>query len=278
MKINPEMRFPHPVLSHYTNDFCNGEFDISVTAIEESFSRAELTISYSVKLTEPTLVDYINKGSASVGVFVYCGDSYCSKVISLSLLPGKISFAPGALIGRVEMTPAIWSTRDINDFPLEGCHPEFGHGSMPVCNGTILALGDVIPINVGRDKLQQVESIFKIVRAPQLPSGTLDVNLDDAYIKVMVADDIHSPLCRIRNSPQGRAVAINSIFLPAVMEVLNELRGGGGEHEGKRWHRIFKAKCDYLGINLTSPDVWRDAQRILGDPFKKIVQTWEDAR
>jgi len=126
-----------------------------------------------------------------------------------------------------------------------------------------------------REKLAQIETIFTIAKADHLEAGTLNVALNSDRIKVLVATDIHETVNRLRGDTRGRSIVLNSVFLPAVIQVLDSLREGAVAYEGKRWHRVFSAKCDHLGINIDDPDLWLDAQRLLDTPFEQIQQNRE---
>jgi hypothetical protein len=55
------------------------------------------------------------------------------------------------------------------------------------------------------------------------------------------------------------------------MEVLNNLRDGDvAAFEGKKWFRVFSAKCQHLGIDPGKNDIWQDAQTLLQMPFAEI--------
>lgn len=269
MKIDTASRFPHPVLSEDTGDFLMGEFSISIQ-VEERFQPSQVSLSCSVNLTEPTLLREIAEGRARVGLFVTCLDGYLSRLIPVGLTGGKIPFEPGELIGKVALRPLVWACATISEFSLDNCHPEFGGGSIRLEHGAVLGMDDEIIINVGREKLAQMETIFSLAEAPQLEGGRLALELDSDRIKILVASDTYQQLNALRGMALGKSIVLNSVYLPAVMQVLDSLRGGASGFEGRRWHRVFTAKCEHLGIELNNADLWRDAQRLLQMPFCAI--------
>lgn len=272
MKLDESTRFPHPVLSRDTGDYLSGEFKVDLAVVEQP-STGLVSLEYSVLLTEPHLHAAVREGRAGVGLFVSCAESYFSDLVQLGLDPGTYIFPSGSLIGRVEMRPMIWASRAMNTFPLENCDPEFGQAPLSFPAGAILGLEDEIIINVGREKLAQMDTIFSLVEAPDLPAGTFSVLLDSDRVKILVAQDIYSTVNSLRVLPVGKPVILNSVYLPAVMEVLSSLRDGGNGYEGRRWYRVFGAKCDHLGIDIQAPELWRDAQKLLHAPFGDIART-----
>src|SRR5262249_35503708 len=129
--------------------------------------------------------------------------------------------------------------------------------------GSVLALGDELVMHVGREKLAQMESIFTIAKADELGQGILSVFLEAEKIKILVASNIYDTVNRLRDLPIGKPIILNSVYLPAVMQVLDSLRDSGSTYEARRWYRVFDAKCTHLGINTDAPDLWGDAQKLL---------------
>jgi hypothetical protein len=269
MKINDETRFPHPVLDPDNGDYLSGEFSISLSAVEVP-DRAEVALDYAVTLTEPALRDAVANDRAGVGIFVTCRDTYFNQIVSFGLDPSRFAFEPGALVGRVLVRPIIWARRPITGFALANCHAEFGTGSVDFRAGDVLGLGDEIILNIGHEKLAQIETIFSLARSDDLEPNTLSVDLEDEKVKILAAANIYDTVNTLRGLGHGRPIILNSVYLPAVMQVLESLKGGGAGFESRRWFRVFNAKCDHLGISLENPDLWLDAQRLLEAPFAEI--------
>jgi hypothetical protein len=272
MKISNLTRFPHPVLSVETGDFVDGAFSIDLT-VEESLDVSQVAVLYSVTLSEPSLAEGVAQGRLGVGVLASCPDTYLSELVPLGLAPGKVSFEPGTLIGRVVLQPVIWAKGALSKFELPNTHPEFGTEYWTFEAGAVLGLGEERILNVGREKLAQVETIFSLVEAPTLSDNTLSLLLDAEKVQILVATNIYQKLNQMRGIANGPPVLLNSVYLPAVMQVLAELTEEASGYEGRRWHRVFTAKCDHLGIAPDMDKLWSDAQRILASPFAAITRS-----
>jgi hypothetical protein len=66
---------------------------------------------------------------------------------------------------------------------------------------------------------------------------------------------------------------LSAVYLPAVMDVLALLQSGETSATAKNWYRVFKAKCDDLAIDPTSPNQSPliIAQKLLRGPLKKSI-------
>src|SRR5262249_41031867 len=149
----------------------------------------------------------------------------------------------------------IWSNEAIARWHNPSFHPEFSEDGFEVAKGALLAIGDEIPFSVGREKLAPIESIFEMRRAPQYPNGKTTVSLDDEKIVILLSPDVHEAVSNLRANATGTAVVMNAVYLPAIMEVLAMLASGDGNFENRRWYQAFTAKCQYLGIQTSSPRI-----------------------
>lgn len=273
MKIDPDMRFPHPVLSNNTGDYHAGGFSIEFE-INESFNMDQLRLNYVLKLNEQAIFQLVRENKAAIGVYITCRETYLLRLVALNPLANYFDFEPGQLRGRVTLRPMIWATEDIYGYKSDGLHEEFAGIGWDLPHGAVLALGEESIINVGREKLAPMATIFSLAENPAIPEGETAINMEQDKIVINASGDTYQAITELRSmNPQTQAVLLNSVFLPAVMEVLASLRDGGeSQFGGKRWFRVFSAKCDHLNINIENSDVLEDAQKLLKSPFGTIVK------
>ncbi|MBO6946392.1 MAG: hypothetical protein JJ855_00315 [Rhodospirillales bacterium] len=269
MRITDASRFPWPVLQEGTDDYAAGSFTF-VPEIAENPEKATLLLRYSLELDEPGIRKLVDDGDAAAGIYVTCQETYFSELMELSLADAVLEFPAGALSGRVVLRPMVWTRRPVSDFPAENCHPEFGDGPLSFPAGAVIAFGPEEIISAGREKLREMETIFSIARAEELEAGTFALDLESDRITVLVADDIYESVNQLRDATFGPAITLNSVFLPAVMQTISSMRDGGGVYEGKRWHHIFSAKCEHLGIDVMNDEPWPSAQKLLEAPYRQI--------
>lgn len=273
MKIDERTRFPYPVLCDWSSDYPNAKFGVELT-VEEIPSCAEVSLRYRIALDEPQIERLIKSGEAAVGAYVICGDTYFSQLITFGLDSDVISFRAGELVGRVVIKPIIWVRRSIPNFRLDRCHEEFGGKDFHFSTGSILAQDSDIIVNVGLDKLAQIETIFSIVKDGNIADGTFEISPGTDKIKVMVAENIYRTVNEMRESKRNLPILISSLYLPVVMQVLDMLKDGSQSFDECRWYRVFSAKCDHLNIDIGSTELLRDAQRILQSPFSLIANKY----
>lgn len=276
MRFTQETRFPHPVLGQDSDDFVSGDFDVVFTVTEDGATGA-LSLSHEVSLTEPGIRALVESGQAAVGCFVKCEDTYFTQLARLSWPTGRTDFQAGLLLNRVTFRPLIWMCEDLTNWDPGTIHPEFTP-PVSLSPGDIIALGEESLISVGQAKLAPIESIFELDRSPDVPEGRFRVELEGDRITILTGPSTYEIIRLLREQRTGRPVVLNSVYLPAVMEVLHALHEGDGQYEAQRWYRPFIAKCDASGIDPQRMQSALDsAQVLLEGPVGALSQLVEES-
>jgi hypothetical protein len=270
MKINDQMRFPHPVLWSGSSDYKSGAFSVSLN-FEERTETGALSVRYRMELDEPAVCQLLEQRDAAVGLFITCPETYYNILHPISREGGTLEIAPGQLRGRVVIRPVIWSVVQVNGFSSSNVHPEFSGAPVEFRKGAVIALGEEMIINVGREKLLPMESIFSLSLDDNVPGDQVRVQLEDEVIKILAAKSTFDRIHLLRGTKSGRTFLLNGVYLPAVMEVLSVIADDGARFEGRRWHRVFSAKLDHLGIRPGTTGHLEGAQKLLLSPLGRVT-------
>ncbi|RMF17375.1 MAG: hypothetical protein D6761_04375 [Candidatus Dadabacteria bacterium] len=271
MRFTDGTSFPHPVLSSTTSDFSDAEFSADLTVAEDMKTGA-LDVRYSVNVSEPTIAKFLEQGVAALGLFVECLDTFHLELRRISWPVGTTDFAAGKLLNRVSIRPLIWMESSIPNWEPPTIHPEF---EMPIAinRGAIIAIGDEFVISVGQAKLAPVESIFELDSSPDVPPGTITVDLERDRITILTDKATHQTILTLRGQASGKELLLNAVYLPVVMEVLDALRDGDQAYRAHRWYNPFMARCDAKGIDPTAQlPLMEAAQKLLDLPAQKLEQ------
>lgn len=267
MKLDVNMVFAHPVLapgsSDYTESGFEGTFTMGVTG------DMQLQIAAVLSLQCKDLQKLVDREIAATGFFVFCPDTYVDRLIDAPLGESVHNFDARDYFGTVKLQPVVWSLRELPDWSPTSVHAEFG-GQLPLPSAAVLAFGDPSSFTVDRQRLRPFESIFTLASADHLSAGEFQVNVEREQITIYAAPATKAAIEEIRNSPFGRHMLLNAVYLPAVMQVLHEVAESPHRYEGFRWHRVFAAKCAAAGVVPGSGDLLQNAQRLLASPFGKI--------
>lgn len=275
MRISDDTRFPHPVLSVHTNDFTSGDFDVQFE-VHEHLHNGALALEHEIRLTESAVQELVVTGRATVGCFVRCGDTYFTGLQRLSWPRGRSDFPPGSLLNRVTLRPLIWLEAELLNWNPGTIHSEFDP-PVSFARGDVIGVAPEYVISVGQAKFAPLESIFELQRSEDLPEGRLDVDPESDRILLLAGGELYETINLLRGQVGGQPVLMNSVYLPAVMEVLDALRAGSEQYATYRWYQPFTARCDANAIDISSDhSKLESAQKLLNDPARALAQLVTD--
>lgn len=272
MKISESTSYPHPVLAPWSTDISGSVFSADVIFREDEQS-GELSIRCTVTLDQPDIVALIENGSATFGCFIKCQETGFRRLQRIGFPIGRHDFADGALLGRVQIRPIIWSVKAIPAYSPAGVHPEFS-GALDIRTGEILALDDELIIDVTRPPLPAIETIFEIKSSDDISDGRFEIDTDLDRITITMGKDTYQLVQELRQTDDDtRAVIMNALYVPVVMEVLEQLGAQGYEaFEEYRWLHPFRSRCELANVDIKKLEILNDAQRLLSEPFGSLKQ------
>lgn len=278
MRLSNEARYPHPVLGSMTNDYKNYEenhFKVTFSA-GKKIKNGALELSYAVSLKEPNLYELVTNGEAKIGCIVVCQDTYYNRLHSLSLDRGILDFSAGKLIGKVTLRPVVWIAKNGTSLKSEHIDAEFGENKI-VNTGDIVAIDSISSLFVGQANLASMESIFALAIDEEMSDGLISVSLDSPHIVISLSRETFKVVTTIREMEINK-VLMSSIYLPAVMEVIEQIRSPQSTYESYRWYRTFKAKCEILGVSLDeNTPLLETAQKLLNFPVAGLNEVMHKA-
>lgn len=266
MKISETTSYPHPVLAPWSGDIARATFHSELT-LREDGSAQQVDIHCETTLDHPELVALIEQGDAAFGCFITCVSTGFRRMQRFGFPSGSHQFAPGALLGRVQLRPMVWALRPVPAYTPKGAHPEFG-GATDIEAGQILALDDELRVDVLRPPIPSIESIFEIFSSQEIAEGEFEIDLSGDRIHIMMGEETFSLVQGLRQTDETtRAVIMNALFVPVVMEVLHQIAAGPDQYSQCRWFEPFRKRSELLDVDLKSPELLTDAQILLGRPF-----------
>lgn len=271
MRLNDNSHFPYPVLSHSTDDYDTGEFDIEFI-IKENIETGELSLTYHVKITDAIDIEnLVRNNHATIGCFIICSDTYFNEFRKLSWPTGRIDFIPGTLLNRVTIRPVIFANEDIFNWDTSTINKEF-NPPVVLRKNDLIALGEEQIFSVGQAKLADIESIFELNYSDDVVDNLIKVNPDGDRITITTSKQTFSNIELLRQQTQGAPAVMGSVYLPAVMETLNVIVNEPEQYQGYRWYTPFIARCDAIGVNVEDPNlsILESAQMLLEYPIGQL--------
>lgn len=276
MKINEATSFPYPVLTPWSDDIIGAAISAEIKFREDQ-EATQVSIHCAAHIDHPQITDLIKKGAATFGCYIRCVETGLRRLQPFGFPTGVRHFAPGAMLGNVHIRPMVWTVAMTPGYSPDGAHPEFA-ASFDLGPGAILAMDEEQIIEVSRPPLPSVESIFEIKSSEEVGEGEFDIDLESDRVTVRMGPKTFDLVQKLRQTDDlTRAVNMNSLYAPMVMQVLWELAESGFEHYEKcRWLHPFRARCEQAGVELGKIDLLTDAHKLLAQPFALLAGFVED--
>ncbi|MCD9505482.1 hypothetical protein [Photobacterium phosphoreum] len=272
MKIKDDATYPHPVLRKYSDDYQTGNFDV-----EYHIDTKGSSILCTVLLDEPHIANLVNDKLAKIGVFITCEDTSCKHFFELENVATQqgLDFSPRNFKGAVSLRAIVFSTKTICDYEPSNLHQELADIKWMIEKGELLAFSPEKRFHASNAKLRPTETIFMFTERDDIEEGIVRINLEEEKIAIEVNRKSLDRINEMRATITGKQLMLNSVYLPAVMEVLSQLSQDTGQYENKAWYSVFHDKCTYLGIDITASSPLEDAQKILQQPLSLLFNNKE---
>lgn len=276
MKLNERMRYPHPVLSDFSSDYTTGEFSAFFSHQVTDDNRLKIVSDLSINCDELRVL--IENQKASAGYFAICRRTYFNYLQTASLGESENFFELNQLYGTVSLRPVIWTLEDVENYSSSLIDDEFGK-DIVITKGSVIAMGPEFRFSVDQQKFKPFETIFTLSKSKDVEPGTIEVDPEGDKIEILADPETYESIVYIRNIHQGPEILLNTVYMPTIMDVLSSFQTSRSFEE-KRWYRIFKAKCDDIGIDplkdTFSP--LKVAQQLLRKPLQEIRKAMESIR
>lgn len=273
MKLNDRMRYPHPVLSEFSSDYVSGDF---LAEFSQNLTKQdELRIESRITLNNADLQGLIETQKAAAGYFIICRRTYYSRLETVPTGLAQRFFNARKLFGTIQLRPVVWTLSEISSFKSELFDCEFGP-SVSIAKGAVIAMGPEFRFSMDRKKFKPFDSIFQLAQDDSAPPGTFAVDHAQERITISAEGRTFNSIAGMRNLPAGRDMLLGVAYMPAVMEVVTRMQMGDNM-EPYRWFRVFRAKCDDLGIDPADQahSPLKIAQELLRKPFSRIIRVAE---
>lgn len=263
MKLNDSLRFPHPVLDRKTGDYTGGEVQLSLE-VSEYAEAGQLHVSGTFDVTHSGIRGLVESGELLSTLLVCCLDTYYVAQHPIHLGDFKIELPSGHFRGAVTFRAMLSVKAPEVRLPRENVHPEFDLSQLIVRSGDVVGLGDEFQYEAGLDKLAPLESVFQLVKNPELAEPRFELAADGQAVQIAVSPKLYDQIATLRSGP-GRNILLSALYLPCVIELLSIAHSDPKPE--LRWFQAIEARCRKLNIPLDGKELATRAQQLLSDPL-----------
>jgi hypothetical protein len=236
-----------------------------------------ISINYDTSLEQAEILQLLGEKKACFGMYVRCQSTGLRELKELAFPTGSYTFEPGALLGRVQLRPMVWTKEQLNSYLPSGAHAEYDR-AVHVDAGQFLAIEAEHIFDVAHPSLPPIESIFEIAEDPGVLEGSFSIDPSGDKVSIRMCHSTFQLVQRLRDeSDATRAALMNALYAPVIMEILDQVRSDPGAFDHLRWIHPFMARCSSLGVDVQNVNLLTDAQKILEYPFNTLCSMIEGA-
>jgi hypothetical protein len=266
MRFDHQKAFPYPVLRPGVDDYVAGDIQTTVKyTIKAKTKKIVAEVSFGLSVKE--IATQVAKGNAVYAAMFSCRDTYFRDAVTSKKPIFDRTFDSSNFKGEVVVHPFVVAITEIKKFASGDINKEFGAREFAFDSGAVLAAVEPQVFYFDRDLFTPISSIVRIVQGEAEKGFEWKVRLDGDKIDIVLSQEAKKVVDRGRNTAQGRAVLINSIYFSAVTEAIQKLKDHPSEYEDKRWAKVIRQQCHNAHIDPDKHDAYKATQLLLKNPL-----------
>jgi len=280
VKFDRNRSFGYPVLRTFLEgddagllDYPNKSFGPDITVKIDAHNAEWLSVDFEDDQRVKALKNLIKEGKACYHFKIECGDTFYSNTFTSEEPVGTFKIEANLVRDLVETSSFIVAVEDLN-LASEDFHEDFGGEIFEIPKGSVLAFSRPMEQFINREQFRGTRSIFEFNQNDRIEPGEFLIRTEDAYVTIEVNPSLYQKVKIAEQNLQSQAVILNSLYVPVVMHLLQEISMDPSIPENYRWANIISAKGARLGIDVTDPNsMVLNAQKLLDMPFSKLADS-----
>ena len=234
--------YPYPVLSGYSDDYKDGQFDVSIDISRDGY---DLKISFQAALTCQSLLDLIQNEKAKYVYHLECAQTGFRTVSQTNKVTETYILSSKQVNGKLQICPFVAAIQDITGYSSTDFHNDYSGISFDIEAGCVLAVGKMVTVDISKDidDLANTPSIFSITRNADATCKQMLVDYSGRKILIKLPLDDYYSYKQLGNMPQAQSILNSLTVIPALTYVLEELRAQSiderSENADTLWYRTL---------------------------------------
>ncbi|MED5018457.1 hypothetical protein P9847_14200 [Paenibacillus chibensis] len=267
-------QYPHPVLSYYSDDFINSDFQVS---LKNTKTQNSYVFDASCITSSDGINQLIKEHKAKFAFHFECQTTRYRKIFSSFEGDFKFKLPAQDIEGKVQICSFIIAVEEIDNYQLEEFHPDYEGYSFQIKKGDILAVDSEISFLAEKeiDPLKRVPSIFSIQPNRSEDAQAIEVDSSGNKIIIKLSQQNFDHYKSISLNPNFQPILSSLIVIPALVSILETLKNEqtNVEYEECRWYQVIDLRLKDFGIELGSQSFEQEstisiAQKLIGDPLR----------
>ena len=117
-----------------------------------------------------------------------------------------------------------------------------------------------------------MRSVFELSQSDEVARGKFLLKTDEDFVAVSLHPDFFNEIRIVEGSKDGKLKLLAGLFVPAVMQLLTELKEDPTISERLKWASVLNQKCRDLNLDLDDIQSYVNfAQDLLKMPLEKLI-------
>jgi hypothetical protein len=273
MRFDLKKSFGYPVLRENSEDYLDSTIKTSFTLTQVPESNSEFFLDYDVVIGVDEIIESINSRDLILIISCFCPKTLHSISINSFDLNGRSLIDMRDFRGDIRIETEI--VVNSNEYLLNSkkFHQEYGVNTFTLTRGQVVAQAWPEKVFVEREIFTSISSLFQWSTNDELEDGLWKMVVTPSKIKIQINQKQRNLLINSSNSKEGRAVLLNSIFFPALIQLINYAIAGDYD-ENDVWFRVIEVKLSSMNKVIgPNSDPIELAQSLLKKPLSNLNQT-----
>ena len=274
--------YPYPVMERGSHSYKEFSYNVATTVKVDGYN---IVFEFNADIGDSTITELIATGKAVFAYHIQCAQTCYRASFETKDKSFKKTIKEDDLNGLVEVCPFIIVKEDIKAFSSENFSADYMGIRFDIDKGGILAIGDQSQHTINKDlnDLNNTSSIFMVTTAPNTENMSVDIR--DSKIYVVLPQEQYGIYRSISKNPATQKTMHAMIFVPALMQVLMELKsrletyGDFEVYASSRWtlslekvaEKRFNKSLEDL---LTTKEPLELAQMLLKNPMNDAFELY----
>jgi hypothetical protein len=281
MKIDKRY-FPHPVLSEFSNDYVDSYFDAELKCTPDQSS---FNFSVSFQLKDEGLKKLIDSGDAWYLIHLECAKTNWRIAKKTTDEYLEFSVPAGDIHYKVEGYAMIVAAIDIEGYSNKNFHKDFERASFFIQKGDILAVGSRIVVNIEKEPVKNIESIFQVTKSNENDALPMTFDCEGNKIVLILSPENYSRYNLLKRDPKLQAVFHSLLVVPALCTVIEDIKARHQEDDldslsNYAWFRSIDKKLSEIGKDIEDPNsldpTFETVQELIEFPLTRAFQALEE--
>lgn len=265
--------FPHPVLSHFSDDIVGCAFQATLNI---QTTKTSYILSVKNTLSDKYLWSLVNSGHAAFGLHIECRPTRHRKLALFDQPRHQEVLKAGLVDGGVDVCMFVLAVDHIPEYKNPNFHKDYGDHTFSIFKGDILAVAEdrYFYAEKMHDELKRIPSIFLVVAGDEGTTNDIDYDTQGEKIVVTLKRELFDRYKYIRQAYDMQPLLAGLIIVPVLTDILSDMKTSGHQSDldigEKRWFKALQKRLEEVNAPYGSANFETSSSLVLA---QKLVES-----